>query len=164
MIETLNNIEFSILESLDVRGVSRNKLTNFMTIMYAVKGFSQRTTPEEIKEILIKLVDQGYLLEVKFGNQKQWRLTSKAVALLDQATTSGIQLQTGQKEINDWLAKANTLMNTHKFQDALVYLGKAMDYANQCQLEQYPPKIQILIQECMKSIKQRTRTKNEPSS
>ena len=155
MVETLNNIEFSILESLDVRGVSRNKLTSFMTIMYAVKGFSQRTTPEEIKEILIRLVDQGYLLEVKFGNQKQWRLTSKAVALLDQATTSGIQLQTGQKEIKDWLTKADTLMKFQKYQEALVYLGKAMDTANQYQLDYYPPKIQIMIQECMKSMKQR---------
>ncbi|MFX0066728.1 MAG: hypothetical protein ACFFC7_31705 [Candidatus Hermodarchaeota archaeon] len=72
MVETLNHIELSILESLDVRGVSRNKLTNFMTIMYAVKGFSRMTTPEEVKEILINLVEQEYLLEVKFGNQKQW--------------------------------------------------------------------------------------------
>ncbi len=153
MAERLNNIELSILESLDVRGVSRNKLTNFITIMYAVKGFSRRTTPDEVKEILINLVEQGYLLELKFGNQKQWRLTSKAITLLDQATTSGIQLQTGQKEINDWLAKADTLMKIYKFQEALVYLGKAMDHANQYQLEQYLPKIQIMIQKCMKSMK-----------
>lgn len=149
-MDKLSANELSLLEAFDVRGVSRRRLLNFTAIMYAFKGFARNVTPEEIQTTLTKLVKQEYLLEVKVANQNQWRLTDKAVTLLDQAATTGISQQSDLTQIEDWLAKADVLMEDQKFQEALVYLGKAMDSSDP--QSDYLYKIQAKIQDCIKQL------------
>lgn len=152
-MDDLTANELSILEAFDIRGVSRKRLMNFTSIVYAFKGFAPYIGIEDIHTTLDDLLKKGYLLEVIVTGQKQWRLTEKASSLLDHVANAGLNHKNKTGSIKDLLSKADALMNRKKFHDALVFLGKAMDSSEQQKLENYSQEIQRKIQECMLRLK-----------